>query len=169
MTGNRIGTNQRHTFMRFLPLIVALGLAVAACSGGDSVVSPTSSDSVVSPTSSDTPPAATDQVRAVLVGDVWVFHRDSVSGDDARHVGTAEIRNGCLFVGDSLVVWKTEDLQRVEGIVSDVQAGTAIQVELGGGGRSLDEGSTLDDFPEAIIEHCETSTIFYGRFPDSES
>ena len=143
--------------MRFLSLIVASGLSVAACSGGDSVVGPTSSD---------TPPAATDQVRAVLVDDVWLFHRSGEGGDTARHVGTAEIRNGCLFVGDSLVVWKTEDLQRVEGIVSDVQAGTAIQVELGGGGLSLDEGSTLADFPEPVIEHCETSTIFYGRFPD---
>jgi hypothetical protein len=35
-------------------------------------------------------------------------------------------------------------------------------VRLGGGGLSLDEGATTDDFPPAIVERCSPTTVWHA-------
>jgi hypothetical protein len=98
------------------------------------------------------------------VDGVWVFtyaeEPDSVM--EALTSGPAAVVDECLQVGDAVVVWYDHHLDRVGDIVTRVQAGEALTVELGGGGFSLEEGSTIEDFPEGVLAHCAPTAIWYA-------
>ena len=37
-----------------------------------------------------------------------------------------------------------------------------MDLRVGGGGESLDEGATVDDFPKNVREHCSPSEMWYS-------
>jgi hypothetical protein len=107
-----------------------------------------------------------DEVAAVRIDDVWVFQHDPVGWDDALHGGLAEIRDGCLYVDEAIVVWHVDEIDEVGEIIADLKAGQQREVLVGGGGISLDEGASPEAIPATIVEHCPTSAVWFGA-PDS--
>lgn len=107
---------------------------------------------------------STDDVVAEQVEGVWVFSF-AVTPDgsmDALHAGEAQVVDGCLQIGAAVVVWREAQLPSVEDLVARLLDGEALRVELGGGGLSLEEGSTEADLPSAIVEHCTASEVWFA-------
>ena len=103
-----------------------------------------------------------DEVAAVKIDDVWVFQHDPVAWDDALHGGSAEIRDGCLYVDSAIVVWHVDEMVGVGEIIANLKAGQHREVLIGGGGIGLDEGASPEAIPAAINEHCPTSAVWFG-------
>ena len=76
-------------------------------------------------------------------------------------VASALVCAGCLQVDDSVVVWYAHHLDTVEEIIGRIDKGETVELLVGGGGRSLDEGDTMGDFPDIVREHCSPSAIWY--------
>lgn len=101
------------------------------------------------------------QVEPVEIDGVWVFQQSSSGGDDALHNGEVAIRDGCLYVGDAIVVWHPGQMGEVEDLIADAAAGEGQQISIPGGGATPEEtGSTL---PEEITSRCSTDTVWYTR------
>lgn len=123
--------------IRRLLTVVLIGTLAAACGSGS------------------------NQIDAVEIDGVWVFQHSNSGGDDALHNGTAEIRDGCLYVGDAVVIWHSAQVEEAAELVTATLAGESRQVSLPGGGVSLEEGET--PFPEAVSSRCSTDTLWYTR------
>lgn len=95
---------------------------------------------------------------------VWVFTygSDPTSGMDALATGQAAIVDDCLLVGDAVVVWFDDQLDTVDDIIARVQDGETLLIEVGGGGLSLAEGGTVDDFPSAVVDHCSPGEVWFA-------
>lgn len=107
------------------------------------------------------------------VGAAWVFSyaEEPTSGMDALHVGDALVdADGCLRVGDAVVVWRESHLAAVGEIVAAAEAGETAVVSIGGGGwASLAEGDVLDDFPAAVVARCPSATVVWDASGDPVS
>lgn len=103
-------------------------------------------------------------IDAIQIGETWVFAWQEAPGSsmDALESGTAAQVDGCLQVGDSVVVWWPEQLDQVEEFVLAVEAGAAPELQVGGGGSSLEEGATLEDFPDVVLEHCTPTVLWWS-------
>lgn len=101
---------------------------------------------------------------AVQLDGVWVFTYGETPdlSMDALGGGDAAVVDGCLQMGDAVVIWRDEHLGVVEEIIQSVDAGDTVGIRVGGGGLSLDEGSTLDDFPDVVLEHCAPVEIWFA-------
>ena len=99
------------------------------------------------------------EVEALQIGGVWVFQHTTDEAMLAAFWGPAEIVDGCLFVNDTIVIWHVSRLDDVQAAIVAIQSGDPVQLETGGGGRSLDDG---DQIPTAISDHCSTSSWYYG-------
>lgn len=102
------------------------------------------------------------QIDAIQVNDVWAFRHDPQASDHALHSGTAAIVDDCLRVGDAIVVWPVERFDEATDLIAAIKNGATSQVVIGGGGISLDEGSTLEQIPPIITDHCPTDVVWYG-------
>lgn len=103
-------------------------------------------------------------IDAIQIDDVWVFAyaQTPSSSMDALGGGTATVVDGCLQMGDAVVVWRPAHLSEIEEVVAAIEAGDTVVLEVGGGGLSLDEGSSLDDFPAAVLEHCTPRELWFS-------
>mgnify|MGYP007097599693 CR=1 FL=1 len=110
------------------------------------------------------PVISNPEVEAIQLGETWVFAYSEEPGSsmDALSHGTAAQVDGCLQVGDAVVVWWPDQLAEVEEIVLAVEAGEAPELELGGGGMSLEEGASAEDFPAAVREHCTPTELWFS-------
>lgn len=104
-----------------------------------------------------------DEVTALQIDGVWVFEYDPDGFDNALLSGPADIVDGCLVVDNAVVVWHVSQRSEAESVVSEVLSGKHPQMELGGGGLSLSEGSILDDFPAAVTERCAVSEVWFAN------
>jgi len=113
------------------------------------------------------PAAVGDGIEALQIDGVWVFQYETEPDVimEALHSGPVEIVDGCLFVEDMIVIWHPKRLSDVEAAIAAVQAGGSLELRTGGGGFSLDEGSTADEIPTVIAERCSTTGWWYGS-PD---
>lgn len=101
-------------------------------------------------------------IEAVQINGVWVFqHRPDVI-IEALHSGFPEIRDGCLYVDDTIVVWHADRIEEAEEAVAAAKRGERPQLLIGGGGISLDEGAAPDDIPAVITERCPASAVWFG-------
>ena len=118
--------------------------------------------------------ASAGEVGGQQVDGVWVFVFDEepTSSMHALTGGSASIVEGCLLVDDQVVVWHDQHLAGVEEVVAALNDGQAITIEgLGGGGISLAEGSTTDEFPPEVQEHCSPTAVWFsapGEFTVTE-
>lgn len=125
---------ERLTHMSRLPLAIVVAVFTVACTSG---------------------------VESVKIDDVWVFrHRPASGGDAALHSGVAEIKDGCLYVDDAVVIWDKSQIDQAEELIAEIKAGGQPEVLLGGGGISLDEGDT--PIPSVIAELCPTRAVWYS-------
>jgi hypothetical protein len=99
---------------------------------------------------------------------VWVFTyaEAPIANDDALGTGRAAVVDDCLWMGDAVVVWHDRHLTDVDDVIARVLAGEALDLQVGGGGLSLAEGSTVDDFPAVVSEHCSASEIWFSADSD---
>ncbi len=103
-------------------------------------------------------------VEASQVDGVWVFTYAEDPGFYMQALGGGEaaIVDGCLEVGGAVVVWHAQQLDQVEEVFALIEAGESPTVRVGGGGTSLDEGGSLDEFPDAVLEHCATTSLWWA-------
>lgn len=116
---------------------VALGLVATGCTTGQSAV--------VEPA-----------IEALQFGETWVFayEEEPNSSNDALLIGALAVRDGCLKVDRTIVVWWPTQLVEVEEAVEAVEEGATVSLRVGGSGLSLDEGATTDDIPEVVRDRC---------------
>jgi hypothetical protein len=95
---------------------------------------------------------------------VWVFTYSEAPAIDNEALGggRAAVEDDCLWMGEAVVVWHDHHLDAVDEVIARVRAGEVLDLQLGGGGLSLAEGSTVDDFPAVVSEHCATSEIWFA-------
>lgn len=94
---------------------------------------------------------------------VFVFEEEPTLIMQALTGGSASVVDGCLFVDDQVVVWYDHHVAKVEELVASLNDGQEISIEgLGGGGISLDEGSTTDEFPPEVLEHCSPTAVWFS-------
>ena len=108
-------------------------------------------------------PSKAEPISPVNVDGVWVFEHTPSLILEALMSGEADVVNGCLVVGDTVVVWHSEKMDTVRDLVDRVEQDEQLTVELGGGGFSQEEGG--DDFsvPPVIDERCSPVTsVWYG-------
>lgn len=129
------------------PWLAALVLVVAACGPPG-----------------DFTGADIDGVAASQVGGVWVFHHDPAGGMDALHRGELRVVDGCLLLGDVLVVWeRSVEVSERDGRLT-VDLGARRQAEGGevriGGGFGWEVGDP-GSAPSPMSEHCPGRSVFY--------
>lgn len=110
------------------------------------------------------PRDALDGVEAQQLGGAWVFtYLTPPQGSlAALMVGPATVTDGCLLVDGAAVVWHEAQLPTVERVIDAIEAGATPTATVGGGGLSLEEGSTLDDFPPAIVARCSPRVVWFA-------
>ena len=91
-----------------------------------------------------------------------MFRHDPQASDDALHSGAAHIADGCLWVGDAIVVWPVERFDEAAALIAAVKGGETPQVKIGGGGIGLEESATPNQIPTFITDLCPTSVVWYG-------
>lgn len=109
-----------------------------------------------------------DTIEAVRIDGVWVFQYEPVPGRvslTASHGGVAEIKDSCLYVDDSIVVWQEDQIDQVAQTIADVHADQQPDLRIGGGGISLDEGASPEEIPSEITERCPTTGVWW-QSPD---
>lgn len=92
--------------------------------------------------------------------DVLFSRATSEGANKAMHSGKAMVVEGCLFVGDSIVVWPKGSEKEVEAIVEDARRPESKVISLGGGGISEDEGRT--DLSGADVR-CSFSGVWFAH------
>jgi hypothetical protein len=108
-------------------------------------------------------PAADDSVPVVVppgnrgvapieVDGVWVFFMSGAWGEQALLGGEARIEDGCLLVGERLVLWSAGQASLAEGLVVDVRSGAAPVVRLAGG--------ESNDVPAAVSDRCAVDVVW---------
>ena len=145
---------------RIAAVLVALVLVVAACSDGSSA----QESSTLVPDTAEPSDADGDRtgIEASQIDGVWVFQHQPEVVMNALHSGTPEIVNGCLVVDNTIVVWHFDRVDEAAEAVAAAKAGENLQLLIGGGGISVDEGATQDQIPTIITDLCQTSAVWFG-------
>lgn len=135
--------------VRSLPACVAAGLALVAGGCGPTIV------------------LEADVVAEQRDG-VWVFSYAETPdfSMEALGGGRAAVVDGCLWMGDAVVVWRESHLALVDDVLARVQSGEALDLQVGGGEVGLGEGGTRDDLPPAVIEHCPAEAVWLAGDSD---
>ena len=104
------------------------------------------------------------EVEAQQRDGVWVFTYAEEPGTEMQALGggRAAVVDDCLWMGDAIVIWHDHQLSAVDDVIARVRDGEALDLQVGGGGLSLAEGSTVDDFPAVVSEHCPTSEVWFA-------
>lgn len=92
------------------------------------------------------PSDAEDEISSVCMDGVWVFEYSPDWSMDALMWGSVEIVNGCLMVGQTLVVWPSAHMDEVRDLTARALSGENPTIELGGG--------FIQGVPSVIEERC---------------
>lgn len=82
------------------------------------------------------------QVKSFGSVDALFSLDDTGDAREALHSGKLKIVEGCLFVGDALVVWASGTESKVEELVQKASRSETEGVSLEGGGQGKKEGET---------------------------
>ncbi len=110
----------------------------------------------------DTLQAADSAFEAVQLDGVWVFQHALYNGYEALLKGSAEIVDDCLLVSGYIVIWHRDHLSDIQAIVSAVQGGEHIEVEIGGGELAPENGAIPGQVPAVVTKHCSTTGVWFG-------
>lgn len=104
-------------------------------------------------------------IGAEQYDNVWVFEHAPAAGPDALYTGTVSIVDGCLFVGDAIVVWHASRQSDPQALIKAVQAGEDLTVALGGAGIGEDSMAEGDPrpIPTFISERCPTTSVWFAN------
>lgn len=103
------------------------------------------------------------EVKKVDGVDVFVSLEDSGNQREALHSGSPRIVDGCLFVGDSLVVWPAEGgLDHAKQALTMAASGGNQRIELGGGGMSAEEGDLRLDVAGLDVR-CSADEVWFAH------
>jgi hypothetical protein len=110
------------------------------------------------------------EVLAQQLDGVWVFHYSEAPKVQmqALHSGEVLVVDGCLEINGLAVIWYEEQLDAVEEALQLVDEGETVTLSFGGGGTSLDEGGSVDEFPDAILEHCDPRGVWWASEEEVE-
>ena len=110
------------------------------------------------------------EVLAQQLDGVWVFHYSEppLVTMQALHSGEVLVIDGCLEIDGLAVIWHEDQLATVEDALQRVDQGETVSLSFGGGGSSLDEGASLEDFPDAILEHCDPRGVWWASDDEVE-
>ncbi|MBL4685368.1 MAG: hypothetical protein JKY37_12310 [Nannocystaceae bacterium] len=158
---------------RVLLVLSVLATATATACHPARATDPTDpTDPVTSPRSDAAPSSGTEPgpsetsdaagVEAKQIDGVWVFEHHSPDSMQALHGGVPTIVDGCLLVDGAVVIWHDSTIAEVTRLIAAVKAGESPTVSVGGGGMSVEEGASADDFPSAVTQRCSTTTIWFG-------
>ncbi|MDD9932216.1 MAG: hypothetical protein OXT09_01355 [Myxococcales bacterium] len=118
------------------------------------------------PEPGDGPTGAPDSIDSHRHDGVWLFSLDPAGGgDSALGSGAASIVDGCLVIGEEVVVWLEDDLDFARSLIDSVAAGEAPKVTVGGGGIALGEGATVDDLPMTVLSRCGARDVWFASAP----
>ncbi len=101
-------------------------------------------------------------VEALKIDGVWVFRHRPAAGMDALHSGRGEIVDGCLVVDGAIVVWHADRLAEAAAAIASIRAGESPELLIAGGGISIEEGASTEEFPAVITDRCPASTVWLG-------
>lgn len=68
----------------------------------------------------------------------FVQANDQSNAREALHRGVPRVHNGCLFVGESVVIWRPQTEHKIKDFIADILAGKAENISLGGGRALFD-------------------------------
>jgi len=131
--------------IRSTSISLVLLLVLVACGGGD----PLSDETI-------------DGVTARQVDDVWVFSHSPSGGMDALHGGRATIEDGCLLVDGAVVVFHESMVLDGIELIGAIRNGDEISATIPGGGISLGEGGSVEQFPQVVLDRCDVDTVWFG-------
>lgn len=137
-------------------MIIFVALILAACTSDDAPQRQVGDHGTASTE------MASSGIEAIQIDGVWVFRHDPDVHMTAGHSGTAEIKDGCLYIDDTVVIWDVDQLEAAERIVAETKAGVQRDLLIGGGGIRLDEGASPEDIPEVVSETCPTTAVWLG-------
>jgi len=108
--------------------------------------------------------SADTDVTAQQLGGAWVFTYATPPQGYATALlaGQAVVTDGCLLVNSTAVVWNETQLPAIQQVIDAVASGATPTVTVGGGGLSIAEGATLDDFPPAIVSRCSPTVVWFA-------
>lgn len=97
------------------------------------------------------------------IDDVDVFFSTSTGGnsDEALHGGVPAVVDGCLFVGDALVVWPVTGAEQAQGVLRKAKSGSAESIRLSGGGLNVKEGDAQIDTAALGIK-CKVDSVWFA-------
>lgn len=105
---------------------------------------------------------AANGIEAVQIDGVWVFSHDPMAWEAALHGGLPEIVDGCLVIGDMIVVWHVDEMDEAAAAVTAAKAGESPQLLIGGGGFGLDQAADPSRIPPVIADRCTTRAVWFG-------
>ena len=95
-------------------------------------------------------------IEAIQIDEVWVFQHRPEYFWLASGGGTPEIVDGCLYIGDDMVVWDVDHIDQAAGAIAAVRAGKSPSLRFVGGVVS----DTGIGFPTVITDRCATSSLW---------
>lgn len=148
--------------------LIALGLCSGACdpihpkpSNPGANTTETTPKSSSGGSTSDTPGTSPRFEKADYQGITYfVQGATGDGGNKALHSGPVRIEQGCMYVGDSVVIWHRNSRAIAVDLIADLRAGVATELSLGGGGASLAENAAT--FPTEIQQACGATRVWYS-------
>lgn len=146
--------------------VAVLMVALAACGPTVTPQGPEVGDgapsikehSILAPRLEPPPIQAEDRgIEAVLIDGVWVFQNRPEWVWLALGGGIPEIVDGCLYLGDTVVVWSVNRIDQAAGAIAAARAGETPFVRIGGGVVNNEAGI---GFPTVITDRCATSRLW---------
>lgn len=101
------------------------------------------------------------EIKAIDEIDVFFSTDTSGNKDKALHHGVPRVVDGCLFVGDALVVWPATALDRAKDALAKAKEGRAQTIELSGGGLSVKEGDAKLDVAGLGVR-CKVDEVWFA-------
>lgn len=140
--------------MRSRLVWILLAVAAVACDGGADPIPP--GETTVAPQ------ATVDGITAQQIDGTWVFTNRPNGGSEALHTGFPNITDGCLYVGQAIVIWpEAMAAAMAEALTAASDGGGLEPMRLGGGGISIEEGGA-GAIPSIVADRCAVTEVWFA-------
>jgi hypothetical protein len=132
----------------------AIIVGLIAC-GGSAELAP---DDVQARGSEVTQQEAPLVVEAQETGGVTLYFHEAEDHDDAALTGVPSIRNGCLWVGEHVVIWHQSRLVEAQALAAELQSSATTNDVSVGGGEALATATGTS----TVRNDCGTDLVWVG-------